>query len=241
MEQLGRLVTRSFYIPGTKISLTINPQTLLMSWIVISLLILVAIVLARRLKEFPDRRQCISELIATSFDNLLKETLGDDGRKFLPLIVTLFLFVLFCNWLGAIPGMRSPTSDLNTTLGLGIMVFFISHGSAIRKKGLWNYIKGYFQPFFLLFPINIVSEFGKVISHSFRLFGNMFGGAIILSVAGPIVMEISKSMGLPHLIASPIIVVAFLWIQFFFGLFVGTIQALVFAFLALTYIQVARG
>ncbi len=241
MGEIGRIVTKSFLIPGTKIVLVINPQTLLMTWIVIAILVVVAVILSRRLKKFPGRRQCCSELIATAFDNLLRETLGDEGRKFLPLVATLFLFVLLSNWLGIIPGLRSPTSDLNTTLGLGIFVFLVAHISAMRKKGLWNYIKGYFQPFILLFPLNVVSEFGKVISHSFRLFGNMFGGAIMLSVTGPIVMEIFRSMGLPHLVASPIIVAAFIWTQFFFGFFVGTVQALVFAMLALTYIQVARG
>jgi len=219
---------------------TINPQTLITSAIISLFLILLGVFFSRNLCRFPGRRQCLAELLIGSFKDIAKEGLGEDWDKFFPLIITLFLFVLLSNWLGVIPGLKSPTADLNTCLGLGLMVFFVSHLSAIRKNGVKKYLKKYFSPFPLLFPINVISELGKVISHSFRLFGNMFGGAVIFAVVGPIVFEISKTIGVPLAIASPFLILLFLILQVFFGLFIGTVQAFVFSVLALTYIGYAR-
>jgi len=148
--------------------------------------------------------------------------------------------VLISNWLGIIPGMKSPTEDLNTCLGLGIMVFFIAHAAAIAKKGLGKYLKGYIEPFIFFLPMNIVGEIGKVVSHSFRLFGNIFAGAVIFALTGPVILKTFSAIGLPAYSATPAILVTFLVSQGFFGLFVGTVQALVFALLALTYIAVLR-
>lgn len=219
---------------------TINPQTLITTTAICLFLIGLGIFFSRNLRRFPGRRQCFGELIIKSFRGIIKEGLGEDWNKFFPLIITLFLFILLSNWLGVIPGLKSPTADLNTCLGLGLLVFFVSHFSAIRKNGFKKYIKKYFSPFFFLFPINLISELGKVISHSFRLFGNMFGGAVIFAVIGPIVFGISKSIGLPLAISSPFLVLLFLILQIFFGLFIGTVQAFVFSILALTYIGYAR-
>ena len=217
-----------------------NIETLITSAIISLFLILLGVFFSRNLCRFPGRRQCLAELLIGSFKDIAKEGLGEDWDKFFPLIITLFLFVLLSNWLGVIPGLKSPTADLNTCLGLGLMVFFVSHLSAIRKNGVKKYLKKYFSPFPLLFPINVISELGKVISHSFRLFGNMFGGAVIFAVVGPIVFEISKTIGVPLLISSPFLVLLFLILQVFFGLFIGTVQAFVFSVLALTYIGYAR-
>lgn len=234
MENIGEIHTFAFNLPGTDIVLQINPVTIWMSWLVIFLLIGLAFLVKRKINRVPGKRQVALELLLGAFINLTKETVGEDWKRFFPLVITLFLFVCLSNWLAIIPGLEPPTSDLNTCLGLGIMVFFIAHGSAIKKKGLWSYIKSYFEPIFIMFPLNIVGEFGKVISHSFRLFGNIFGGGIIISVIPFIIFTLFKWWGIPlNLISLPIL-------NCFFGLFVGTVQALVFSVLALTYIAVAR-
>ncbi|HEO64180.1 MAG TPA: ATP synthase F0 subunit A, partial [Candidatus Omnitrophica bacterium] len=174
------------------------------------------------------------------FIDTCEQTLGADWKKFFPLVMSLFLFVAFSNLVSVIPGVKSPTADLNTCLGLGLLVFFIAHISAVRKKGIVNYIKSYFQPIFFLFPLNVIGEIGKVISHSFRLFGNLFAGGIILALAVPIVFKVTGLLHIPKLIVSPGVVAMLIVLQGFFGLFVGLIQAFVFSMLALTYIAVLR-
>jgi F-type H+-transporting ATPase subunit a len=209
------------------VSLTINVTTIVMTWIVMIVLILLAYIGGRRLEKYPKRRQALVEMIIQSLDGLIKETLGEVGRKYYPLISTLLFFILLSNWLGCIPTLKSPTQDLNTTLGLGLMVFFIVQTSAIWHKGLIGYLKGFFQPYILaplMFPLNVVGEFAKVISHSFRLFGNILGGSLVILVLSELVRYLVLPIGL----------------NAFFGFFVGTIQAFVFSVLALVYIAVAR-
>ncbi|HOK41165.1 MAG TPA: F0F1 ATP synthase subunit A [bacterium] len=128
-------------------------------------------------------------------------------------------------WLGFLPEwfeLAEPTQDINTTLGLGIMVFFIVVGASIYYKGLWNYLKEFAEPIFILLPLNIVGEISKVISHSFRLFGNIKGGGIILAVVFYLVGYVTLPAVLP----------------LYFGLFAGTVQAFVFSSLALVYLAV---
>jgi F-type H+-transporting ATPase subunit a len=134
----------------------------------------------------------------------------------------MFIFLLLCNWIGIIPGFEEPTKDLNTTLGLGVMGFFIAHATGIKAKGFSEYVKEYFRPMFFLMPLNVVGELAKVISISFRLFGNIMGGSIIIIVVSHLVYGLVLP---PFLYA-------------FFGLFVGTVQAFVFTMLTLVYISV---
>jgi F-type H+-transporting ATPase subunit a len=184
----------------------------------------------RRLEKYPGRVQSLTEMIIESFDGMIQETMGSVGRRYFPLIVTMFFFVSFSNWISVIPSMKSPTSDLNTTLGLGILTFLVAQGSGVVAKGPLNYIKGFFEPY-LIAPlalfINIAGEAGKTISHSFRLFGNVLGGGIIIVVISGLLGPLSFPLGAA--------------MSAFFGLFIGLIQAFVFTILALMYITVARG
>ena len=237
---VAELKTINFNLPGTQYTFSINPATLLVSWIIIASLLLLGIWVGLRCRMKPGRLQTALGYIFGYFITLCKETLGEDWKRFFPLVMTLFLFVVFCNLASVVPGVQSPTFDLNTCLGLGILVFVIVHISAVTHKGLIGYIKGYFQPFFILFPLNVLSEFGKVVSHSFRLFGNMFAGGIIIALLGPSVFKVGGILSVPKAVTSPIIVGLLIATQVFYGIFVGVIQAFVFAVLALTYIAVAR-
>ncbi len=118
--------------------------------------------------------------------------------------------------------LEEPTQDLNTTLGLGLMVFVIVMFSAIKKHKIIGVFKELSNPFIVMLPLNIIGEIGKVISHSFRLFGNIKGGAIIMIVISYLISNVFLPIGLFG----------------FFGIFVGTIQAFVFSMLALVYIAV---
>ncbi|MDP8218458.1 MAG: F0F1 ATP synthase subunit A [Candidatus Theseobacter exili] len=211
----------------------INTKTIIMSWIIMGILVVFSFFATRRMKKVPGKLQLIAELIVGGFDDLCNETLGDKARKFLPLVATIFLFVLLSNIIGIIPipGIEEPTRDLNTTLGLGIMVFLVSHIAGIRYRGIKKYVAEYFEPMIeikgvripnlFMFFLNFVGEIGKVVSHSFRLFGNIMGGAIIIVVVSNLVRYVLLPIGL----------------NIFFGIFVGLVQAFVFAMLALTYIS----
>jgi F-type H+-transporting ATPase subunit a len=126
------------------------------------------------------------------------------------------------NWLGIIPHLEEPTKDLNTPLSLGVLGFVIAHAAGIRSKGIKNYIMEYMEPIFFMAPLNIIGELAKIISISFRLFGNIMGGSIIILV----VSHLTYSVVLPPFLFA------------FFGLFVGTIQAFVFTMLTVVYISV---
>ncbi|MGA9530534.1 MAG: FoF1 ATP synthase subunit a, partial [Candidatus Babeliales bacterium] len=145
--------------------------------------------------------------------------------------VSLFIFIFLANILSLVPFFDEPTKDLNTTLALGIVSFLYIQYHAIQQKGLWLYCKEYFEPFFVMLPLNIVGKFATIISISFRLFGNIFGGAIITqlyttSLFGSLLLEtFSLVMGVNIVIT------------LFFGLFEGFLQASVFTMLTLTYLS----
>ena len=240
MNDVGLIATKTLAVPGLNFKATYNPETLLFTGVVIFLIFGLGLFLIRAIKGVPSRRLALLETLYGSFSSMAEEAMGRDGRKFMPLVVTIFLFVLISNWLGVVPGLISPTKDLNTCLALGFLVFVIAHASAIKKKGLKRYLKSYFEPFFFFLPMNIIGEIGKLVSHSFRLFGNIFAGAIIFALTGPVIIKTFQAMGLPAYSASPFILGASLVSQAFFGVFVGTVQALVFALLALTYIAILR-
>lgn len=189
------------------------------------ILILIAFFVRRNMRLVPSKAQSIAEMIYSFFIDLVTETLGEDKAYFTPYIITIFLFIFTCNIIGIIPipGNMEPTRNLNVPLGMGLMVIFVVHFSAIKEKGFKKYLKSYTEPFFFMAPLNLVGEVAKGISISFRLFGNILGGAIIILVISNLIRFILIPIGL----------------SIFFGLFIGTIQAFVFTMLALSYTAVA--
>ncbi|MHB8763900.1 MAG: F0F1 ATP synthase subunit A [Deferrisomatales bacterium] len=202
---------------------TVNATTLVMSWVVMGLLLSFAVVAARRPALVPGPLQSAAEALVQFFRDLTDDTLGRQGPRYLPLILSLFVFILVSNWLGMVPFLEEPTKDLNTALTLGVLGFVVAHAAAIRANGWRGYLNEYFQPFAFMFPLNVIGELAKVVSISFRLYGNIMGGSIIILVVSHLVR---------YLVLPPLLNV-------FFGVFVGTVQAFVFAMLTLTYISVA--
>ncbi len=199
-------------------------QLLRMLLIVDLVLLLIAALIRRSLLARPSKPQIIFELIYTSLEEFVTETLGKDKAYYTPYIVSLFLFIWICNMIGLIPipGFMEPTRNLNVTLGLGFLSVVIVHASAVKFKGAWKHVQEYMPHKNPLFLLDIVGEVSKVVSISFRLFGNILGGAIIILVVSSLVNYVVFPVGL----------------NLFFGIFVGTIQAFVFTMLALTYIGV---
>ena len=221
MEDLGLLKQLVITIFGYQ--LTFNIETILMTWLVLGILIFFGFMTARSRRIIPGPLQAVGELLITQLYDLTDDALDKElGQKYAPMICALFMFLLLSNWFGIVPVFEEPTKDLNTPLSLGIMGFVIAHYAGLRAKGLKTYLGNYFQPIFFMAPLNLIGELAKIVSISFRLFGNIMGGAIIILV----VSHLTYSVLLPP------------FLNAFFGLFVGTIQAFVFTMLTVVYISV---
>lgn len=221
MEDLGKIHQLIIHIMGQ--DLTFNLESMMMTWIVIISLISFGYLAARKRNIIPNLVQVAGELIVGIFYDLTEDALGKElGKKYAPLICALFMFLFLCNWLGIIPHLEEPTKDLNTPLSYGILGFVLAHHAGIKAKGIKTYLKDYCEPMFIMAPLNIIGELAKVISISFRLFGNIMGGSIIILVVSYLTF---------NLVTPP-------FLNAFFGAFVGTIQAFVFTMLTLVYIAV---
>jgi len=221
MEDLGKIHQLIIHILGQ--DFTFNLEAMIMTWIVIISLISFGYLAARKRNIIPNLVQVVGELIIRIFYDLTEDALGKElGKKYAPLICALFMFLFLCNWLGIIPHLEEPTKDLNTPLSYGLLGFVLAHHAGIKAKGLKTYLKDYCEPMFIMAPLNIIGELAKVISISFRLFGNIMGGSIIILVVSYLTF---------NLVTPP-------FLNAFFGAFVGTIQAFVFTMLTLVYIAV---
>jgi F-type H+-transporting ATPase subunit a len=209
------------------------------AWIVMALLVLLAVLATRRLSEQPGRLQSLFELVVQGLANFMREAGGPGVIRFLPLFGTLFLFALLSNWLFIVPLMGQiellhvPTADYHTNLGLALTGFVWYQAAGIRKNGL-----GYFTRWFnftgfkegpivglVMVPVGIIellSELFRILTLTLRLWGNVWGGEIVLAVIAALLFL--PSLSLP-----------FIWLE----LFIGFIQAFVFAFLVLLYIILA--
>ncbi|MHB8907482.1 MAG: F0F1 ATP synthase subunit A [Syntrophales bacterium] len=191
------------------------------TWFVMALLALFAFLATRRLNILPSGFQNVMEVIVEGFDNLVTETMGPEGRKFFPLIATLGLYILTANLLGLVPGFESPTSNLNTTVSMALVVFVMTHVVGIRIHG-FKYVKHFLGPIWWLAPLmiilEIVSHLARIISLSFRLFGNIAGEDKVLAVVVLLV---------PLLVPLPVFVLM---------IFTSVIQTIVFMLLTMMYI-----
>lgn len=221
MEDLGSI--HQLLVPLFGHEMTFNLEPIIMTWIVITGLLVFGFLASHKRRIVPGPIQTIGEFFINQFYGLTEDALDKDlGRKYAPLITALFMFLLFANWIGMLPYMHEPTNDLNTPLSLGILGFVLAHYTGIREKGFKAYIKSYFEPIFFMMPLNLIGELAKVISISFRLFGNIMGGSIIIIV----VSYLTLSLVLPP------------FLNAFFVIFIGAIQAFVFTMLTLVYIAV---
>ncbi len=220
MESIGVVPRWIFDLAGFHIVL--NKETLIMTWIVMAFWILFALLATKQTRLIPNPLQSTAELLIGTWDDLVTDSLGLSDRRYFSFIMTIFLLFWVSNLIGIIPFLSEPTSDINTTLSLGVLGFIVSHYSGIKFKGLKQYLKEYCEPIFFMMPLNLIGELSKVVSISFRLFGNIMGGSIIILV----VTYLVYSLVLPPFLYG------------FFGLFVGTIQAFVFTMLSLVYISV---
>lgn len=213
----------------------LNSHTLIATWAVL-VLVIVTLLICRFFFQRKNNLAifAISSIIK-AFMDLCSQALGSFEYHHFSFVTALFIFILYCNILGVLPGLEEPTADLNTTLALGTISFVYINFYSIKSRGFKGYIKEYFEPFFLMFPLHIVGKIASVISISFRLFGNLLGGSVITKIFTTSVGSTPSSliMYVLPIIGAPLSVGAYL----FFGIFEGFIQAFVFAMLSLTYLS----
>lgn len=189
------------------------------TWCAMAVLVVVALVIRLRLNpRRPGTLQIAAEALVTWLDGEIRNIIGDRPERYLPLIATLFVFILTLNLASNLPGVESPTADLATTAALALIVFFAVPVYGIASKGLLGYLGVYLKPVPFMLPFNIIGELSRTISLAFRLFGNMMSGGLIVGVLILIV---------------PIIAPAAMMAL---GLIVSIVQAYIFAVLAMVYI-----
>jgi F-type H+-transporting ATPase subunit a len=229
------------------------PDHVTYTWIAMAILIGVALVASRRRETVPRGAQNVMEMVLETFNKLLDEVIGRGGRRYLPLIATLGLFILLSNLMGLVPGLVAPTANLNTTAACALIVFFTYHWIGIRKQGLIPYLKHFAGPVPgpikpLMFVIEVISHLARPLSLSLRLFGNMFAGHILLAIFvfmmgldGMLGWALSASPG-GLLIGAP---ATLLTMVFFVGflmplkILVAILQAFIFCMLTMLYIAMA--
>lgn len=254
----GAFMVNTAYAAGDEIAIHLAPDilgyvfgvpitnTLLTVWFVMLLLALVAVVVYRRLKLNPGKFQLSMELLIGGVYDYMKDILGSDryARIFLPLILTIFIFILAINWVGLLPGVTSigiyetshgeerlipflypGNTDLNITIAFALIAFFAIEIAGIVVLGALKYgskFVNFSSPLaFLIGIIELFSELARLISFSFRLFGNIFAGKTLLLVV---------IFFIPFIAPVPLLA---------FELFVGFIQAFIFAILTLFFIKLA--
>ncbi len=198
------------------------PDYVVMVFFVVLLLILLFGFASRKINSIPSKRQSMLEMIIQAFESQLVNIIGEQGKKFLPLVATIGLFIFFCNLIGLVPGFMSPTSKLNVTVACALVVFLYYHWQGIKSQGVLKYLKHFLGPIPaiapLLLPIEIISHFSRVVSLSIRLFGNIFAEELLIVVIASII---------PFFLPLPFMVVA---------VFTSFIQAFVFVLLTCVYL-----
>jgi F-type H+-transporting ATPase subunit a len=194
----------------------------------IALTIFALIVRSRLSVEHPGRLQIIAEDYVNLFHSLLDDFVGPKGRRYLPLIGSMFLLIWISNLAGLVPGLMAPTSNLNVTLGCAITVWVFYHVQGIREQGVVAYLKHFAVPpgspvimAPLMLIIETISHFARVMSLTLRLFGNIFGEELVIIILAGLV---------PFIVPLPMM---------FLGLLTGTLQALIFVILTMVYLGAA--
>jgi F-type H+-transporting ATPase subunit a len=197
--------------------------TILFSWLVMILLVLISWLATKNIKTGPDidRWQNALEVIIGYMREEVREITRQNPDQFIPFLGSLFLFISISNLLAIVPGYQPPTGSLSTTGALAICVFFAIPIFGISKKGALGYFKQYLEPSVLMLPFNVIGEFSRILALAVRLFGNIMSGTLIAGIL---------------LVIAPIFLPIIMQVL---GLLIGQIQAYIFTILATVYIASA--
>ena len=213
--------------------------TVVTTWFLILFMFLFFKIGTSKLEIIPGKLQLILEIIYDFLYGIIEQMLGSWKKKYFSYIGPLFLFIFTANIIGFFPipwyfindghltiapAFKTPTADLNTTVGLALLTTFVFLKAAIKVNGVTGYLKGFLAPIPIMLPLNIVGEFAKPVNISVRLFGNAFAGGVIMGLL---------YMGAPAVVPAAL--------HLYFDLFAGLVQSFVFIMLSMVYIQGALG
>ena len=209
-------------------------ETVIYFWIIAAIMITFALIATRKLSQKPKGIQLVAEYIVEFVYNFTEGAMGKRNSNFSPYIGTLFIFLILANSLG-LWGLRPVTADVNTTFALAIITFTLVHFNSIKSKGIVGYVRHLSAPYPFMLPINLVGELAFPISLSFRLFGNIAGGMIIMALIFTGLESVSESLSLSipflqFMIPLPA--------NLFFDIFEPILQGFVFTMLTMVFISI---
>ena len=191
------------------------------SWFVMLLLIGFATLATRKIEMIPTKAQNFFEIVISGMEEFMVDVTGEEGRWFFPVIATIFIYIATCNLLGLVPGFYPPTASINTTASCAIPVFLFTHYIGIKYHGI-KYIKHFLGPVWwlipIILPIELIGHLARILSLSFRLFGNITGHELVLAIL----------FMLAGAFFAPLPIMAM-------GIFVALVQAFVFFLLSIMY------
>ncbi len=207
---------------------TIGPvqitDTVVYTWVVMAVIVITSVLLTRRLSATRSTlRQELLEAAVTAVEKTVQEVVPVDPRSVVPLLGTLWLLIGFANLVGLVPGMKTPTADINTTFAFAVISYGAAHAVGIASRGLKNYLAHYGEPTWIVLPFHLMAEITRTVALAVRLFGNMLSGdmvaVIVLGIAG---LLAPVPFALLHII-------------------IGLIQAYIFGVLTLVFIAGGLG
>jgi F-type H+-transporting ATPase subunit a len=191
------------------------------SWVLMAMLIIAGALATKTISMIPGKTQNLWEVIVSGIEEFMVETAGEEARWLFPLAATIFIYIFIGNLIGIIPGFFPPTANLNTTASCAIVVVVFTHIIGVKYHGV-KYIKHFMGPVWwmapLIFVIEIIGHLARILSLSFRLFGNMMGHEIVLAIL----------FGLAGAFFAPLPIMAL-------GIFVAFVQGFVFFLLSIIY------
>ena len=204
----------------------IIPNYLVMAALIVAGWTILSLVARRSLSvDNPGRLQILLEDGIHAVQSMLRDYVGDKGPRYLPIVATMFVFILTGNLMGLVPGLMAPTSSINVTLGCALTVAVYYHMQGIKEQGLFAYLKHFAAPpgapLFIapiMLPIEVISHLSRVMSLSLRLFGNIFGEELVILILFSLI---------PFLVPLPMM---------FLGLITATLQAFIFVLLTTIYL-----
>ena len=195
-------------------------ESVVVTWIIMAAFLVFCLIATRNLKvRNPSKGQQALEFAVTWLQNLVGNIIGEEGKDYVPYLVSVLIYLGIANLIGII-GFKPPTKDLNVTAALGIMSIILIQIAGIRKKGAKGWLKSFTEPIAIVTPINILELFIKPLSLAMRLFGNVLGAFVVMKLIEGV---------LP--VGAPVV------LSLYFDLFDGLIQAYVFVFLTSLYMQ----
>lgn len=197
------------------------PESAVISWVIIAVLAIYCKIFVRNLKTVPTGMQCLLEVGINWVNNFFTGILGKKGKKYVPVLGTLLIYIGFSNIIGLF-GLKPPTKDLGVTATLAIIAIVMIQAAGIREKGVKKWLRSFKEPMPIMLPMNILELIIKPLSLCMRLFGNVLGAYVVMEL-----IKIMIPVGIPVVFS------------FYFDIFDGFIQAYVFVFLTSLFMSEA--